>query len=204
MSRRDVRCLMQHTPASPGKNRVRRDWLATIDPKLDILTISHGLLESLMMARWQGRIWVCDIDPGVIESTEYQRQDYPELDIAPPLHGRVEDIASLLVWKIGRQLGAIDLDLTGCIHQVWPILQDVLSAVRQHKVSPAILLTFRNGRRDGFRSLDARMQWLSDQLCSNGMRRVKIVEHVPYASGRIREDASRKKGSAMCMVRLAA
>jgi hypothetical protein len=190
---------MQHTPQSPNKNRVRRNWLMTVPRSKDVITISHGALEALMMMRWEGRIQVCDIDPGVIESTRYMRDsEYKDLCLLPPWCIPIQEmVLDYCTSYGGKKLGVIDIDLAFCLDQCLPILQSVLDTLRLFGIHTKVLLTFRNGR-DGFSSTEGRMIWLKQNLGKG----VEYVTHEQYNSSRIRENASRHKGSAMCIVTL--
>lgn len=200
MSRSTVRCSEAHTPQSPNKNRVRRDWLKPLKGKGDIITISHGLLESAMMVGHSGRIHVCDIDPGVIESTKYMRQsEYTDLCIPSVQLSSIEEKVKTYceIWGT-RSLKVVDVDLADTLTTVWNSCEDVLRTLVSHKASGTkVMLTFRNGR-DGFGSTDARIFWIR----CNMPRGTKVVKHTPYASNRIGKYAEREKGSAMCIVEL--
>jgi len=204
IARMTVKCDMLHTPSSPGKNRARRNMLEKIDPKKDLITISHGVLEAMMMLRWKGSIIVCDIDKGVIDSTFYQVKDYPELDILPPTHMTIQATVFAYPHRFGiKRLGGVDVDLTYCIKQAWNVLKGVLDTLIQFKIHTKVFLTFRNGRNDGFVSLAGRIAWLRNRLGAmypNGL--VKYISHEKYDSARNREDASRQIGSHMCIVEL--
>jgi hypothetical protein len=205
MSRRNVRCEMQHTPQSPNKNRIRRDWLSKIDPTKDIITISHGALEAMMMLSWKGWIQVCDIDKAVIEGTEYLRKtEYKhELKMYRPRHLTIEEMVN--VWCASNKytltdLGAVDIDLSCCIDYAMPILKYVLKTLKDYKVHTKVFLTFRNGR-DQFFSTDQRINWLKVMLDHYELK-PKFVSHTAYSSTSINADISRNKGSAMCIVEL--
>lgn len=210
MGRRDNRCSMQHTPQSPSKNRIRRKWLSYVEMThgrfSDIVTISHGALEAMMMVGWGGNIQVVDTDPGVIQAAKYMiaptshgQVDYPDLRIDTPICADIRNLMPWYLFKHGsKNLGAVDIDLTGCVGQAWEVALPVVQALLAFKVRASILLTFRNGRRCKFDSLDERIGWVFSQFPKGLM----YVSHTPYMSGRIREDASRHKGSAMCTLHM--
>ena len=199
MGRLNVRCEMAHTPASPHKNRVRRDMLKRTKKTKDVITISHGAFESLMMAEWKGRIKACDIDPGVRESISYQREsEYPDLRILPAgysIQATVKD------WcrheHQVKNLGIVDVDLACTLWEAWRILSPVLDTLQSAGYKGRTFITFRNGR-DFFSSIQARICWLAKKLPHG----VQIVNHTPYVSTRIMEHAERKRGSCMCIVEL--
>lgn len=207
VSRRLVRCQMEHTPLAPHKNRIRRDWMSRVPRTKDIITISHGLLDVAMIMRWRGKIKICDIDPGVRETTEYLRTpsnpqrdhgDYPDLNILPP--GQCIESTT---WFYGmdnggfKKLGAIDIDLACSIRPAWEITKPVLDVLIKNNYQGKVLITFTR-RRDGFASDRLRLIWFKNKLPSSA----RYVSYTPYASTRIRQDGSRGKGSSMGIIEL--
>lgn len=199
MGRSNVRCDMAHTPQSPIKNRVRRDWIKKSSSYKDIITISHGALEALMMAEHRGLITVCDIDGGVIESTQYMaHSEYPDLRIRARHWSIERTVEGYCQDKGVDSLGVVDIDLAGSLMSEFSVLSNVLTTLLSHKAfGVKVLFTFRNGR-DAFKGIDNRIAWLKSKL-PNG---VQLVKFTPYNSTRITEHAERKKGSAMCIVEL--
>ncbi len=202
MGRRTVRCSEKHTPLNPAKDRVRRNWVRKLPKGSMIMTISHGALGVLDIMGWSGPIRVVDTDPGVIESTEYMRQtDYPELNLLSPLNTSIQTAVRLHCMREPHTFrwGAVDVDLAGCLDVCFPNLKDVLETLRAYKVHVKVLFTFRNGRDDfGTNAIGSRITWIKKQL----PRGVKYVSHDTYNSGRINSDASRSKGSSMCIVEI--
>ena len=165
MSRLNTVCAMDHTPLSPGKSSARNRCFWSVPSEKDIITISPAALSEINTIRWnvstnrQGRVLVIDKDPGAIEIAKHIREgdkkngkasEYPRLRFLPEQLGNVEDIIpNYYLARFGvKDLGCIDLDLTGTIEQVAPIANRIASAVREHKFRRGIQLfvTFRNGR----------------------------------------------------------
>lgn len=199
MGRLTVKCEMAHTPASPNKNRVRRDMLKSVPKTKDIITISHGAFEALMMVGWRGRIKACDIDAGVRESIEYQRvSDYPDLRIYPSGYSIESTVSNWCIHKHNvRKLGIVDVDLACTLVEAWKILSPVLETLCEVGYKGKTFLTFRNGR-DKFPSIESRVRWLESRLPKG----VRIESYTLYVSNRILEHAQRKKGSSMCIIEL--
>src|ERR1035437_6621708 len=163
MARSTVKCKMGHTEQHPAKDRMRRNWMSKVSRMKDIITISHGLLGGAQYLNWCGRIQVCDIDPGVRETTAYLggldggASDYPDLNILSP-GCDIESTVIAYVKAYGvKQLGAVDVDLACTIGPAWEILFPVLCTLlgaMGTKDHVKVLLTFRNGRKDGFSSLN--------------------------------------------------
>jgi len=199
MTRRTVKCKHKHTPQSPNKNRIRRNMLETFSRKDCFLTISHGALEACMMLRHTGQIISCDIDDGVFHSTVFASgSEFIDLRLEV-LGCDVQTAVKEYCRNQSRygQLGAVDIDLAFCIKQCEPILQSVLATLQRNYISTNVFLTFRNGR-DQFSSLEDRIWWLQCRLPPG----IKLVKVEPYSSGGIRSDASRSKGSAMCIIHM--
>lgn len=205
--RRSNRCEYAHTPLSPHKTRVRGNWLRAIPVTKDLICVSHALCDALELLGWQGRIALCDIDPGVRQQIKFSRRgsrgkagaDYPNRNLLPP--GRkIEDTVRAYCEQYGtHDLGAVDVDLTFCIEGCLPILQDVLTTLLEFKAcGTKVLLTFRNGRDCGFDSLDERIAWLKSQLPKG----VRYDYHEAYNSLGIGKNVERSKGSPMCIVAL--
>lgn len=197
MSRSNVKCVMQHTPLSPYKNIIRRDWMGKISRTRDIITISHGLLDVASIMRWKGQIQICDIDAGVRETTEYAREDYKELRIPTPGESIQTTVADYCLANGVKKLGAVDVDLAYTLVPAWGILEDVLSTLAQHKYKGRVFLTVAF-RSDGFKSMQDRVAWLSVRLPKS----FRYAGHTVYNSGRIAADGSRSKGSPMCIIEL--
>lgn len=199
MARSNVRCEMAHTPASPNKNRVRRDMLKKVSKTKDVITISHGAFEALMMIEWKGKIKACDIDPGVRESITYQREsEYKDLRILAPGYSIQDTVKDWCRHKHQvENLGIVDVDLACTIFEAWCIIRPVLDTLQESGYKGRTFLTFRNGR-DDFDSIKLRLSWLNMHLPPN----VHIASHTTYVSTRIMEHAERKRGSPMCIVEL--
>jgi hypothetical protein len=201
MSRSTVCCSEAHTPQSPNKNRIRRDWLLPLNKSKDLITISHGALEAMMMCGWKGRIFVCDIDPGVIESTKYMSEsEYRDLKIKAIL-SRIEVMVTNYCFVNGaKNLAAVDVDLADCLDTCWPILAPVLDALVTYRAKGTkVFFTFRNGRDCfGRNGIDKRIQWLKSRLPEG----VRLNSHTTYNSTRITQFAERRKGSPMCIVEM--
>lgn len=206
MGRLDNVCLEKHTPLSPSKNRIRRDWLKTIPRKKDIITISHGIFDTLMTMEWKGRVQACDIDPGVRQAIDYmrkssgnQKSDYFDLKILPSGESIQVTVADYCKRYGVKDLGAVDVDLAVGIIPCWNILYPVLSELLANKYRGKVFLTFRNGR-DGFgkRSTSNRLLFLMKRLPKG----VKYVRATQYRSGRYNQNAQKSVGSPMCFVEL--
>jgi len=199
MARSNVRCEMAHTPASPNKNRVRRDMLNKVAKTKDVITISHGLFDTAMTLEWKGKIKACDIDDGVRESISYQREtEYPDLRILPPGESIQQTVKDWCKHKhLVKNLGIVDVDLACTLWEAYRILESVLETLNESGYKGRTFLTFRNGR-DDFPSIQARIDWLKKRLPQG----VHIASYTPYVSTRIMEHAERKRGSAMCIVEL--
>lgn len=195
MSRRDVKCVMAHTPLSPYKNRIRRDWMRLIARNMDIITISHGLLDVANVMGWRGLIQVCDIDPGVRETTEYLRSDYPDLQIPKPGEDIRATVAAYCTTFGVKNLGAVDIDLACTLRMAESILQDTLNTLATHKYGGRIYLTVAL-RCDGFDSMESRLQWVRERL----PQKFRLISHTVYSSVRIGAHADRSKGSAMLII----
>jgi hypothetical protein len=193
---------MQHTPISYAKDNERCEWLYKILPTKEILTISHGLLGVLNVLRWKGAIQVVDTDIGVIKATEYVIPDFRKLKsrlhILPPIHRPIQDmIRPYLIRRGAKNLGAVDIDLACNVVEATHIALPVLQALTEAKYKGKTLVTFRNGRDDGFSDLDGRIDYLRQSCSDVG---AKIVSVRPYVSQGLESNAKRKKGSAMCIV----
>lgn len=197
MSRSNVKCAMQHTPLAPYKNRIRRDWMGKVPRTRDIITISHGLLDVASVMRWQGLIQICDIDPGVRETAEYARADYPDLRIPACGESIQTTVADYCATNGVKKLGAVDVDLACTMVPAWGILENVLLTLAEHKYRGRVLLTV-SFRSDGFKSMAERIQWLSNRL----PKPFRYVNYTVYRSGRVAADGSRSIGSAMCIIEL--
>lgn len=210
MSRSNVQCKMGHTALFPGKNDVRSEWIHQVKPWRDIITISQGLLDTLNILRYRGRIFVCDLDPGVIESTHYIRvgnpktgkeSDYPKLKIMPELYCDIRTaVEGYLLKEGGSRLGAVDLDLTGTVEQVWPLTSDVLGYMLKHGCQGVLVpVTYRDGRdHNGRNASDKRVDWMKERLPSG----VSYQWHKHYRSDWIGRFATREIGSSMTTVTL--
>lgn len=211
MSRVTVRCAMGHTSLFPGKNDVRSEMIRQVPSHKDIITISHGALDVLNILRHQGRIMIVDQDPGVIESSHYMRvgdpnnykpSDYPRLNFLPEYQG---DAAEGVRWYLERNgargLGAIDLDLTGTVDQVWAVAHRVLSILKQYPYHKGVtvFLTYRDGRDGhGWKGAEKRVACLVTRL------NAKCTWHRCYRSDWIGRHATRERGSSMAIVGLKA
>lgn len=202
MTRRNNVCGSKHTPLSPRKNRIRRDWLLKVGRAWDIITISHGILDVLSILGWMGRIQICDIDPGIRKAAHYLAGldnipgDYPDLFILPP----GKDVQSTVVQFCERygvsNLGAVDVDLACGLRQAEPILNSVLKELLFYGFSGKVLLTISDARgaslgRDW-------LKWLRRRL----PREVLVVDHKRYNSLWINEHAQRQNGSVMLFIEL--
>ena len=210
MSRRDVSCRMGHTALYPHKNDVRSECMRKVPTHKDIITVSHGLLDVANILRHQGRILIGDIDPGVIESAHYIRigdprngrpSDYPKLNFLPEQCGDIRGIVRSYLQEYGcSRLGAIDLDLTGTIHQVWPVACGVFQALSEFPKHNAVsvFLTYRNGRDNmGRNAHDLRVKELERLAKPLGVMR---TWHEHYRSDWIGRLANREPGSSMTIV----
>jgi hypothetical protein len=207
--RSTVCCKEQHTPLSPAKNIIRSDWIKEVRSYMDIITISHGALDVLSILGWEGSIQVCDTDPGVRETTKYLRKDYPHLDILMPGNSIQETVQKYCRRHGIGGLGAVDVDLAGDIISGWEVLCPVITTLVLYRNrtddsrllgKTKILLTFRNGRDNfGKNAIRRRIAWLQEKVAKL-TKAVRYVSHTEYSSGRIRENASRTKGSSMCIV----
>lgn len=197
MSRQTVKCLMAHTPLAPYKNRIRRDWMRGIARNMDLITISHGLLDVASVMGWRGAIQVCDIDPGVRETTEYLRSDYPDLQIPPPGEDIRETVANYCATSGVGNLGAVDIDLACTLPYARSILVETLEILATHKYRGRIYLTVAV-RNDGFKSMEERLTWAEQQL----PKAFGIISHTVYRSIRIGTHADRSKGSAMLILEI--
>lgn len=194
-------CAMGHTPLSPAKNRVRRNWLERVPRKQTIITISHGLLDEAQSRRHTGLILPCDIDSGTREVIKHASKRYPELRILPPgkdIHSTVNEYLKFHSGGV-RKLGAVDLDLTASVKEVWNTSKPVIDSLKENKYHGKVLITFRNGRDSfGKNSLLERIQWLLGQLPTG----VVITHHESYTSDHYDRFGRYNKGSAMCTVEL--
>jgi ribosome modulation factor len=206
MSRSFNRCEYAHTECSPHKNRIRGSWLRACDSSKDLIAVSHALGDALTILGWQGRVFMCDIDAGVRRQIEYGRRgngttlpDYPNLNLFPA-GGSVENTVRAYAEQFGvKRLAAVDVDLTACVEGCWSVLSDVLTTLLRHKARGVkVLLTFRNGRRCRFKTLQERISWLQGMLPKG----VKYVSHEKYTSLRVGRHVVREKGSSMCIVEL--
>jgi hypothetical protein len=211
LSRLENRCQMGHTALFPGKNDVRAEALCDRTPiHKDIVTISHGALDVLNIRRHQGRVLICDQDFGVTTASHYIRVgdpsngksgDYPRLTLLPEFHG---DIREGVHWYLERwgchSLGAIDLDLTSTVDQVWEIARDILNIIRgyTHARSVTTYLTYRDGRDShGREAATRRVECLMKRL-----GKARCVWHRCYRSDHIGRFATRERGSSMAIVGL--
>jgi hypothetical protein len=202
MARSTVVCQGKHT-ALYEKDDVRSQWMWETPRHKDIITISHGALSALNTLRWKGNVYMCDIDPGVIESATYLWQDgtFPHIKLHKPLLCEVQTLTALYADKNPgtTKLGAVDADLANCMEGCIPVVQTIIRYLQEYRIHTKVLLTFRNGRRCKFGCINGRIQALKDSL----PRGSRYVKHRAYTSMAIREDASRYKGSSMCLVELA-
>lgn len=204
LSRRTNCCSMAHTPLSPGKNRIRRDAFSPVSVFRDVITISHGALDVLNIMGWRGRVLTCDIDPGVRNAIKFMREsnDYPDLDLLPP----GESVQQTTLEYCGAygtgNLGVVDIDLASCVQEAYKIAKQVIHTLIGHKYEGKVLLTFRNGRADGFKGVEERVNYIRPRLGFDDGRKAKVVGFTTYNSGRILENAKRTKGAAMCIVEI--
>lgn len=201
MSRRNVFCREAHTPLAPSKNRIRRDWISSVNRNKDVITISHGALDTLMTLRWKGLIVISDIDPAVIEAAEHAKDQYPDLSIST-LCVRVQKVVPLYceAAKGAKRLAAVDVDLALTVEPGVKILTPVLKTLVEYRASNTkVLFTFRNGRDSfGLDALARRVEWLRNRL----PRGVQYVDHYPYVSSQITREGAGTKGASMCLVEL--
>lgn len=211
MGRRTNVCSEQHTPLSPRKNRVRRDWLWKVGLHADIISISHGFLDAAMMILphrgFRGEILPCDTDSGVRLAVKYMIEgqngnpgDYPDLNIRPCGGDIAETVWQYVKRKGSKYLGVVDVDLADTIKPCWDILKPVLDILVATKTFRGkVYLTFRNGRDSfGEDATDKRIAWLRKQLPKG----IRYVSHTPYRSVSIAKNALRSCGSSMCIVEL--
>lgn len=211
MSRLTVRCAMGHTSLFPQKNDVRSEMVYRVPTHKDIITVSHGALDVLNILRHEGRILIADQDSGVIESSHYIRVgdprnskagDYPRLNFLPEYHGDIADAVRWYCERHGcRNLGAVDLDLTGTCDQVAHVAQRVLSTLKEfpYSKSVTVYLTYRDGRDGHGKGAAARrVETLCARLNTNA------VWHRCYRSDWIGRHATRERGSSMAIVGLKA
>jgi hypothetical protein len=209
LSRLDNRCAMGHTALFPGKNDARAEWVHQVDRDDDIITVSHGALDVLNVIRHRGRILVCDTDSGVTTAAHYIRvgdpkngkpSDYPGLRFLPEAHCDVREAVPNYLGAVGdaKRLGAVDLDMTGTLEQVWPIASDVIQSIKSHSHSRGtlVLLTYRNGRdNQGRNATGKRVQLLSSMLPWYA----RVAWYKGYRSDWIGRFATREKGSSMTL-----
>lgn len=209
MSRRTVLCKEKHTPLSPIKNGIRLGWMSGLDKSKDIITISHGLLDMAMAVSWKGRIQVCDTDAGVRETVRYLKDDYPNLNILPPL-GPIRECVSIYGnhnhQRNGKPgfncLAAVDVDLACGVRLAWHILEPVLAILVEGSYKGKTLLTFCQRDRDfgGEYGTWDRIDFLRSQL--KQFPTVSLTNYKQYSSIKIADNCKRSKGSAMCIVEL--
>lgn len=192
-------CKYKHTPISPIKDDVRSEWMWECDRTKVLMTISHAALSTANILRWSGPILVIDIDPIVVNAVKRMREgQFPRLNILPPILSPIQDMIPMYIFKHGiKDLGVIDLDLTGSLPNVYPILMGVLEPLLLAKWKGKIYLTF-NERNDSFHETEDRMAWLRQGLPSS----VLLCKPRPYLSDRWDENARLKPGSNMCIVGL--
>lgn len=208
LSRLENECQMGHTALFPGKNDGRSRAFYEVDSCDDIITISHGALDVLNILRHQGRILICDTDEGVTTASHYIRvgdphngktSDYPRLRLLPEEHCDVRECVASYLERFGAtRLGAVDLDLTGTVEQVWPIAQDVLHTIKgyNHSRGTWVFLTYRNGRdNNGRNAASKRMEWIKNQLPYYA----RLAWHQCYRSDWIGRKATREIGSSMAI-----
>ena len=166
MSKRTVKCTSKHTPLSPSKNRIRRDMLKKTTRQKDIITISHALLDVLMIREHKGRIFCCDIDPAVREAIRYLRNDYVELKVQKAGMTILETVSeyckkcedpSFDDYNI-KNLGVVDIDLAFTVKGCAGILLDVLNVLKEAGYTGRTFLTFVNGRRDEFSTIEGKSE----------------------------------------------
>ena len=210
MARRTVRCEMAHTPLSPLKNDVRSDWCWKTSRYKDIISISHGFFDTINTVRGapksskrsDGRIFVVDIDPGVIESATYMWQDgqHPKLagSLMKPRLSPIENyIKEYCQEWTARNLDVVDADTAECINGAWKITSPVVNTLLTHNFKGRVLMTFVN-YRDNFSGTESRIAWLKSQLPKG----VTLASYRAYSSGRVLEHAERTRGCSMCIVEL--
>lgn len=188
---------MAHTPLAPYKNRIRRDWMRVVARNMDIITISHGLLDVASVMGHRGAIQVCDIDPGVRETTRYLRDDYPDLKILEPGEDIRTTVADYCVAFGVSNLGAVDVDLACTLRFSEDILRGTLDILAEHKYRGRIYLTVAL-RCDGFKSMDSRIQWIQERL----PKQFRVISYTTYRSVRIGAHADRGMGSPMMIVEI--
>lgn len=209
MSTFDRPCSMGHTNLYPEKNEVRTLWHEAIPITSRIFTLSHAVYDVLNIRRHQGPIHTCDMDPVVIQRARYLRLGdphnskpgrYPRLDLQPELQGDLRHvIPNVYLPKFGAtDTGAWDLDLTGTVDQVLPIVQPAAWAIRAHKPKRGslFLVTYRNGRDShGWNAHEKRVECLAEKLDG-----VTYAWHRHYRSDYIGRMATRERGSSMTIV----
>jgi DNA-binding transcriptional ArsR family regulator len=214
LSRLENRCSMGHTALFPGKTCTRADVCHEVDRKDDIITISHGALDTLCTLRHQGRILICDTDPGVITAAHYIRVGDPRNGKPGDYQGRLnlleeklgdirEGLTSYLDEYGAKDLGGLDLDLTGLVDDVssngpLTIMLDCLQILHNYQGSldTMVFLTYRNGRdTNGRNGGELREETIRSSLPSFA----KLVWHKPYRSDWIDRFAHREMGSSMAI-----
>ena len=170
----------------------------------DLISISHGFLDVVMALRFTGLIQIADIDKGIRETVRYlggmdgRKTDYPYLNILEP-GGDIFDTTQRYCTDRGiKNLGAVDIDLQCSLKPAWEISRPVLNLLKNYGYRRKVIITFRNGRNDGFSSVESRIRWLKRKL----QKRAQLVRYDRYCSTNIENYASRNGGSPMCIVEL--
>lgn len=203
MSKSTVRCSMGHTALFPEKDDVRATYFSKVPSTGGIVLISHAALSVLNILRWSGPIQVCDIDPGVIESTRYliEERRFPRLNLLPVSYYRdaTDTVRDFCEERGAYNLKLVDLDLTRTLMEEWPVCRDVVQVLQTYKARTKVLLTFRNGRDSfGKDAINRRIEWIRSRLPKG----VKLLDHRCYRSDWIGRKATREIGSSMCIVEL--
>lgn len=205
MAKSNVRCSMGHTELHPGKTEARAFWMHDCSRTSDIITISQGALDDLCLLRHTGDIHVCDIDPGVIESTNYLKGSkgarYTSLNLRTARLLDFSDAVRLYVERHGvRKLGAVDCDLACSVDKAWEIAKPSVELLHAKGYKGLFLLTFRNGRDGhGWNATKRRVAELTKQLPASLRSR---VTYQAYRSDWVGRFATRENGSSMVVVKI--
>jgi hypothetical protein len=209
MQKSKISCTMGHTSLYPGKTAARAWWMNRLPIKKDVITISHGALDCLSFRGHRGRILVVDTDPGVIERTKHLRGHgqgarYPNLNLLSPVQAPINAAFAAYAIKLGlRDCAAVDLDFACGVKEAWFNSDEVFRIAALGAFKGMLLLTFRNGRNDGFgnNATQKRINWLYAMARARGVSSKVEVTHQKYRSDWIGRFAEGKLGSSMCIVK---
>lgn len=203
-ARRTNKCQMKHTPLAPHKRKMRLTWMKKMPKNADVITISHGAFDEFqaikMLRDWNGKVFACDIDPGVRNAimflgnfdNRHKSADY-DFEIEYPGGDILSTVKQYIQQDSDKPL-VIDVDLAKPFKEGMSVLLPILETLALNGYEKVkIVFTFckrpqQAGKRNFFSILK-----------EYGIPRSMVSSFVAhnYYSLKVDEYAQRQYGSAM-------